>query len=360
MRILLILLALSLNAIGLMAQDTQAGDTTIYRALEAPPRFPACEQLDTTLIVIQKCAEQSLLEFMYSNIRYPQEAREQNLEGNVVATFVVEKDGSLSNLSVLKDIGGGAGLEVLRVVEAMNNAEIRWVPAEKDGQPVRFQYTLPIKFKLEEAPPYTMVGRDSVYTIYDTPLEFTGGQDALMAYLQDNLDYPEVPADTCIVGRIELQLLVRPSGEVRILDLVDYNDLGFDFWYEAIDAATSTYGKWDIATYEGRGVSAAFDLSLPFIPENTACATLVEEYEAANILAQEGAKLFADEEQEPGLAKLTQAIDMFPNNAEFLLMRGQAYLDMQRYSEACSDLRLARSISLVTWYDAVLPIICRQ
>ena len=93
MRILLILLALSLNAIGLMAQDTQAGDTTIYRALEAPPRFPACEQLDTTLIVIQKCAEQSLLEFMYSNIRYPQEAREQNLEGNVVATFVVEKDG---------------------------------------------------------------------------------------------------------------------------------------------------------------------------------------------------------------------------------------------------------------------------
>jgi tetratricopeptide (TPR) repeat protein len=205
-----------------------------------------------------------------------------------------------------------------------------------------------------------MVGRDSVYTIYDTPLEFTGGQEALMAYLKDNLDYPEVPADTCIVGRIELQLLVRPSGEVRILDLVDYNDLGFDFWYEAVNAATSTYGKWDIATFEGREVSAAFDLSLPFIPENAACATLVEAYEAANTLAQEGAKLFAEEEQEPGLAKLTQAIDMFPNNAEFLLMRGQAYLDMQRYSEACSDLRLARSISLVTWYDAVLPIICRQ
>ncbi len=360
MRILLIFLAISFNAFVLIAQETPSGDTTIYRALEAPPRFPACEQLDTTLVVIQKCAEQSLLEFMYSNIRYPQEAREQNLEGNVVATFVVEKDGSLSNLSVLKDIGGGAGLEVLRVVEAMNEAEIRWVPAEKDGEPVRFQYTMPIKFKLEEVPPYTMVGRDSVYTIYDTALDFTGGQEALRAYLEENLEYPEVPEDTCIVGRVELQLLVRPSGEVRILDLVDYNDLGFDFWYEAIDAATSTYGKWDIATYEGRGVSAAFDLSLPFIPENTACATLVEEYEAANTLAQEGAKLFADEEQEPGLAKLTQAIDMFPNNAEFLLMRGQAYLDMQRYSEACSDLRLARSISLVTWYDAVLPIICRQ
>lgn len=360
MRVFLIFLVLNIHAIVLTAQDAPVGDTTIYRALERPPRFPACEQLDTTLSVIQQCAEQSLLEFMYSNIRYPQEAREQNLEGNVVASFVVEKDGSLSNLAVLKDIGGGAGLEVLRVVEAMNNAEIRWVPAERDGEPVRFQYTLPIKFKLEEAVPYTMVGQDSVYTIYDTPLDFKGGADALRGYLEQNLEYPKVSEDTCIVGRIELQLLVRPSGEVRILDLVDYNDLGFDFWYEAVDAATSTYGKWDIATYEGRDVSAAFDLSLPFIPENTACATLVEEYEAANKLAQEGAQLFAEEESEPGLAKLTQAINMFPNNAEFLLMRGQAYLDMQRYSEACSDLRLARSISLVTWYDAVLPIICRQ
>jgi TonB family protein len=297
---------------------------------------------------------------MYGNIRYPQEARAQNLEGSVVTTFVVEKDGSLSNLSILKDIGGGAGLEVLRVVEAMNNSQIRWVPARKDEEPVRFQYTLPIKFKLEEALPYTMVGRDSVYTIYDTPLDFTGGAEALRVYLEENLEYPAVPADTCIVGRVELQLMVRPSGEVRILDLVDYNDLGFDFWYEAVDAATSTYGKWDLATYEGRQVSAAFDLSLPFIPESAACATLVDEYKAANELAQEGARLFEEEQQEVGLAKLTQAIDVFPRNAEFLLMRGQAYLDMQRYNEACSDLRLARSIALVTWYDAVLPIICRQ
>ncbi|MEQ8707146.1 MAG: TonB family protein [Phaeodactylibacter sp.] len=360
MRICLIFLALSFNAILLTAQDAPVEDTTIYRALERPPRFPACEELDTTLAVIQQCAEQSLLEFMYGNIRYPQEAREQNLEGNVVATFVVEKDGSLSNLSVLKDIGGGAGPEVLRVVEAMNNAEIRWVPAQKEGTPVRFQYTLPIKFKLEEALPYTMVGRDSVYTVYDTPLDFTGGAEELRAYLEDNLKYPAVPEDTCIVGRVELQLLVRPSGEVRILDLVDYNDLGFDFWYEAVDAATSTYGKWDVATYEGRAVSAAFDLSLPFIPEAASCATLVEEYEAANKLAQEGAQLFAEEKQELGLAKLTQAIGMFPQNAEFLLMRGQAYMDMQRYNEACSDLRLARSIALVTWYDAILPIICQQ
>ncbi len=359
MRIGFLVLGFLLAGLSLLAQEP-AADTTIYRALERPPRFPACEELDTTLAIKQQCSEQALLEFMYGNIRYPQEAREQNLEGTVVTSFVVEKDGSLSNLAILKDIGGGAGLEVLRVVEAMNTAQVRWVPAQKDGQAVRFQYTMPIKFKLEEAPPFTLVGRDSVFTTYDTPLEFKGGAEALRTYLEKNLEYPEVPADTCILGRIELQLLIRPNGEVRILDLIDYNDLGFDFWYEAVDAATSTYGKWDMATYEERKVGAAFDLSLPFIPENEACANQVEAYEQANKLAQEGAQLFAEDEQELGVAKLTQAIDMFPRNAEFLLMRGQAFLDMQRYSEACADLMLARSISLVTWYDAVLPIICRQ
>ena len=237
---------------------------------------------------------------------------------------------------------------------------MKWVPAQKQGEAVRYQYTLPIKFKLEEAPPFTIVGRDSVFINYDTPLDFTGGADALRDYLSEYLTYPEVPEDTCIVGRVELQLLVRPTGEVRILDLVDYNDLGFDFWYEAVDAATSTYGKWDVATFEGRKVGAAFDLSLPFVPENASCATLVDDYKAANELAQEGAKLFEEDSQGLGIAKLTQAIDMFPSNAEFLLMRGQAYLDMERYSEACSDLMQARSIALVTWYDAVLPIICRQ
>ncbi len=349
-------LGLSLSAT-LSAQEAQS-DTTIYKALEEPARFPACEQLDTTLAAKAKCAEQALLEFMYDNIRYPQEAREQNLEGQVVVSFVVEKDGSLSNFAVLKDIGGGAGLEVLRVAGAINSAGIKWVPGRKDGKPVRYQYTLPIRFKLEEALPYVLNGRDTIYTTYDTPLNFKGGDDALRAYLETELGYPAVPEDTCIMGRIELQLLVRPSGEVRILDLVDYNDLGFDFWYEAVAAATSTYGRWEPATFEGREVSAAFDLSLPFLPDYGSCKEEVSRYKQANERAQEGAQLFADGETEAGMAKLTEAIEAFPNNAEFLLMRGQAYLDQQMYSEACTDLRTARAISLVTWYDAVLPIIC--
>lgn len=358
--VLLSLFAITLGLSGLKAQETEA-DTTIYKALEMPPRFPACESLDTTLAVKMKCAEQSLLEFMYRNIRYPEEARKQGLEGNVVVTFVVEKDGRLSNLAILKDIGGGAGLEVLRVVNLMNEIDVPWVPAQREGASARFQYTLPIRFKIEEALPYTLVGRDTIYTDSDTPLDFKGGGAALRDFVETKLNYPtKVPADTCIIGRIELQLLVRPSGEVRILDLIDFNDLGFEFWYAAVAAATSTYGQWEPATYEGRPVSAAYDLSLPFIPEAAGCETLVEAYQEANQIAQQGAQRFSEGEVEEGFGLMTEALQRFPRNAEFLLMRGQAYLDEQRFAEACEDLRLARSIALVTWYDSVLPIICRQ
>lgn len=297
---------------------------------------------------------------MYSNICYFQEVWEQNLEGNVVVIFVVEKDGSFFNLFVLKDIGGGVGLEVFWVVEVMNEVEICWVFVEKDGELVWFQYIMFIKFKLEEVLFYMMVGRDLVYIIYDMVFDFIGGQEVLWAYLEENLEYFEVLEDICIVGWVELQLLVWLFGEVCIFDLVDYNDLGFDFWYEVIDVVIFIYGKWDIVIYEGWGVLVVFDLSLFFIFENIVCVILVEEYEVVNILVQEGVKLFVDEEQELGFVKLMQAIDMFLNNVEFLFMWGQVYLDMQCYSEVCFDLCLVWFIFFVIWYDVVLLIICWQ
>jgi hypothetical protein len=231
-RYLIILLCIGSFCTTAVAQES--GDTTVYQALEQMPRLlvPGCEALDTTLDVKKKCAQQALLEFVYSNITYPLEARQNGNEGMVVATFVVEKDSTLSNPSIVKDIGGGTGLEVLKLLNTMDQAWIQWVPGQKNGQAVRAQFTLPVRFKLEEALPYVLVGRDTVYSEFDTPLSFKGGDEALKNYLIEKVDYPEKWQDSCLIGRIELQLLIRKDGEVRILDMIDYNDLGFDFWYE--------------------------------------------------------------------------------------------------------------------------------
>ncbi|MEZ4995396.1 MAG: TonB family protein [Saprospiraceae bacterium] len=341
------------------AVQAQTADTTIYQAVEEMPRFPGCEMLDTTVEVKSKCATQQLLNFMYNNIRYPQQAIQEEIEGMVVLTFVVEKEGTISNLKILKDIGGGCGLEAMRVAAQMNDIGVRWIPGKKDGVDVRSQFTLPIRFKIEDPLPYILVDRDTVYTQYDEPLSFDGGADSLAAYLNKRLRYPESVTDTCIIGRLEVEVLVQPDKRVRILDITDYNNLGFEFWYEAVAATTSTYGKWKPAVYEGREVPASFSLAMAFTPENAACKTTVDRYQEAINLAEEGSILAGEEKYDEAIAKMSQAVEMFPEDGNFLILRGQTYLDANRLPEACEDISKARDITLIDWYDNILPLLCR-
>ena len=85
-----------------------------------------------------------MLEFLAQNINYPTIARENRVEGMVVIQFVVEKDGSISNARVVRDIGAKCGEEALRVVNTMP----RWNPGKQRGRAVRVQFTLPVRFVL--------------------------------------------------------------------------------------------------------------------------------------------------------------------------------------------------------------------
>lgn len=86
-----------------------------------------------------------MLKFIYDNIQYPGIARENGVEGTVVVQFVVEKDGSITDVKVIRDIGAGCGAEAMRVVNKMP----KWNPGKQRGRPVRVQFNLPVKFKLE-------------------------------------------------------------------------------------------------------------------------------------------------------------------------------------------------------------------
>jgi len=88
--------------------------------------------------------ESALFQFLETNLKYPAIASENGIEGQVVVSFIVEKDGRLSNAKILRDIGGGCGQAALRLISQMP----KWTPGAHQGQPVRVQYTLPVKFKL--------------------------------------------------------------------------------------------------------------------------------------------------------------------------------------------------------------------
>jgi TonB family protein len=88
--------------------------------------------------------DDALAEFILSNIEYPNVAKTQNIEGTVNLSFIVETNGFVSNVKVLKGVGGGCSEEAVRVVNLL-----RWKPAEKNGQYVRYKMNYPITFNLK-------------------------------------------------------------------------------------------------------------------------------------------------------------------------------------------------------------------
>lgn len=86
-----------------------------------------------------------MIKYMQQNLRYPTNARENNIEGRVYVQFVVNEDGSVDNAIVKRGIGGGCNEEALRVVMSMP----KWKPGMQNGRPVKVYYTLPITFILQ-------------------------------------------------------------------------------------------------------------------------------------------------------------------------------------------------------------------
>ena len=103
-------------------------DDEVLTFVEVQPSFPG--------------GDNALYSYLRNNIKKPQAARDNGITGTVYVSFVVERDGSLSNVSVMRDIGGGCGGEAVRVVKSMP----RWNPGKNRGKAVRTRYNLPIQF----------------------------------------------------------------------------------------------------------------------------------------------------------------------------------------------------------------------
>lgn len=84
--------------------------------------------------------------YIQKNLVYPEKAKAEGIEGRVFITFTIEKDGSVSNVKILRGIGGGCDEAAKEVVEKMP----KWKPGTQRGKPVRVQFNLPIKFELEK------------------------------------------------------------------------------------------------------------------------------------------------------------------------------------------------------------------
>ena len=89
----------------------------------------------------------AMLQYLSGNIKYPEEARDNNIQGRVIISFIIEKDGSITNAEVVKNVHELLDSEALRCVSAMP----AWTPGSHQGKPVRVRYTIPLNFKLNDS-----------------------------------------------------------------------------------------------------------------------------------------------------------------------------------------------------------------
>lgn len=119
----------------------------IFVRVEKMPTFPGCEE-EPDQAAAMKCTEQQLFQYIFANLTYPAIARENAITGNVVLSFVINKEGSIDQIKLLRDIGGGCGDAAIKTVEKMQQ-EIKFNPGQQGHKNVSVQYSLPIRFKLQ-------------------------------------------------------------------------------------------------------------------------------------------------------------------------------------------------------------------
>ena len=106
-------------------------ETKVFDVVEQMPSFPG--------------GQSALLQFLSSNIKYPVVAEENGVQGRVIVTFVVEKDGSITDVRVVKSVDPSLDKEAQRVVKSMP----KWIPGKQNGSAVRVKYTVPVTFRLQ-------------------------------------------------------------------------------------------------------------------------------------------------------------------------------------------------------------------
>lgn len=148
-----------------------------------------------------KGGENALREFIDNNLKYPELSEENGIEGRVILRFVVKKDGSISDIQILRGLDSLCDAEAIRVIQLMPD----WIPGKQNGQTVPVYYTLPISFRFN-----TDEASDPVYRNENVNKKaiFDGNLDA---YFKAHYIEPNLPTKG---GRINISFIIEKDGTI--------------------------------------------------------------------------------------------------------------------------------------------------
>lgn len=139
-------IALLMFSVSCFGQDTK-GTIKVKKVDTAKSEIAVIEVLDSESLPSFPGGNIEMQKYLSKNVQYPQYELESGIQGSVCVSFVVTEDGSISDVKLLRGVPGGPGLdkEAIRIVKMMP----KWIPAEKEGNPVNVRFNMPIIFRLQ-------------------------------------------------------------------------------------------------------------------------------------------------------------------------------------------------------------------
>ena len=232
-------------------------DADVYEVVENMPEFP-------------DGGMPGLMKYLSANIRYPEAAHKDGTQGRVTVQFVVGKDGSIGNVSILRGVDPALDAEAIRVISGMP----KWKPGTQKGEPVNVKYTVPVMFRLTPEPvdkidEMIVVGyrnpdapvTGEVYEVADKMPEFPGGMTGLMQHLSKNIRYPAEAHTNNIQGRVVVSVIINTEGKVTNAKIVQGVAPSLDA--EAL-RVTGTMPDWIPGTKDGKPVNVKYTFPVVF------------------------------------------------------------------------------------------------
>lgn len=256
----------SLSIPGTIAIQLPAIRSTLLSAKEAAPLATTTTAASKIHHFVQEApafpgGENALARYLNKNISYPRAAQEAGISGTVFIQFVIDAQGTVTQVQAVgRRHGGGLEEEAARVVRSMP----RWVPGRQDGKAVRVQFNLPIRFTLTEdnTPPPAPAENQEVFTFVEQPPAFPGGEQALFNYLYQHLHYPKAASLQQVSGTVFIQMQINSDGTISHIKTVGPLK-GFGLEEEAI-RVIKTMPAWIPGRQNGHNVAVQFNLPIRF------------------------------------------------------------------------------------------------
>ncbi|MDR1203623.1 MAG: M56 family metallopeptidase [Tannerellaceae bacterium] len=178
----------------------------VLTVVEVMPQFPG--------------GDNELLEFIAKNVKYPAEAQAKGVQGRVNCSFVVNEDGSISDIEVVRGLDPLLDAEAVRVLGIMP----KWTPGRNDGKVAAVRYTVPIIFRLSaptdshskpkgDAIYDNSDPKNPVYRVVEIMPQFPGGDSELLKFISRSVKYPEDAKKEKKEGRVAVAFIVNADGK---------------------------------------------------------------------------------------------------------------------------------------------------